>query len=124
MALVQKDIKSLVAYSSVSHMGLIMLAVFALNVEAVQGAVFQMLNHGLSTGAAVPLRRHPLRAGPHPADRRLRRRRPGRCPSSPAFFLVAILSSVGLPGLNGFVGEILCFYGIFAANQPAGGARP
>ncbi len=60
MALVQKDMKSLVAYSSVSHMGLVMLAVFSLNFEAMEGALFQMLNHGLEHGSPLPLRRHPL----------------------------------------------------------------
>ena len=116
MALIQKDIKSLVAYSSVSHMGLIMLAVFALNFEGLQGALYQMLNHGLSTGAlficvGILYER---------AHTRLIKDYGGVSKQMPVFaaiFLVCLLSSVGLPGLNGFVGEILCLFGIFQANN-------
>ncbi len=115
MALIQKDVKSLVAYSSVSHMGLIMLAVFALNVEGLQGAIYQMLNHGLSTGALF------LCVGVlyERAHTRMIKDYGGvskQMPVFSAFFLIALLSSVGLPGLNGFVGEVLCLFGIFKAN--------
>ena len=116
MALIQKDVKSLVAYSSVSHMGLIMLAVFALNLEGVQGGIYQMLNHGLSTGALF------LCVGIlyERAHTRLIKDFGGvssKMPVFAAFFLICMLSSVGLPGLNGFVGEILCLFGIFKANK-------
>jgi NADH-quinone oxidoreductase subunit M len=116
MALVQKDMKSLVAYSSVSHMGLIMLALFSLNLESTEGALYQMLNHGLSTGGLF------LCVGVlyERSHTRLIRDYGGVSRQMPAFsavFLVAMLSSMGLPGLNGFVGEILCFFGIFAANK-------
>jgi NADH-quinone oxidoreductase subunit M len=116
MALIQKDIKSLVAYSSVSHMGLIMLAVFAMNFEGIQGALYQMLNHGLSTGALF------LCVGIlyERAHTRLIKDFGGvskQMPIFAAFFLICLLSSVGLPGLNGFVGEIMCLFGIFKANQ-------
>lgn len=116
MALIQKDIKSLVAYSSVSHMGLIMLAVFALNLEGIQGAIYQMLNHGLSTGALF------LCVGIlyERAHTRLIKDFGGVSKKMPVFaalFLICLLSSVGLPGLNGFVGEILCLFGIFKANN-------
>jgi len=116
MALVQKDVKSLVAYSSVSHMGLIMLAVFSLNVEGTTGAIYQMLNHGLSTGALF------LAVGIlyERAHTRLIKDFGGVSKIMPvfsAFFLVAVLSSAGLPGLNGFIGEITCLYGVFAANK-------
>jgi NADH-quinone oxidoreductase subunit M len=116
MALIQKDVKSLVAYSSVSHMGLIMLAVFALNVEGVQGGIYQMLNHGLSTGALF------LCVGIlyERAHTRLIKDFGGvstKMPVFAGFFLICMLSSVGLPGLNGFVGEILCLFGIFKANK-------
>jgi len=116
MALIQKDIKSLVAYSSVSHMGLIMLAVFSLNTEGVQGAIYQMLNHGLSTGALF------LVVGIlyERAHTRLIKDFGGvssQMPVFSAFFLVCLLSSVGLPGLNGFVGEILCLFGIFKSSH-------
>jgi NADH-quinone oxidoreductase subunit M len=116
MALVQKDMKSLVAYSSVSHMGLIMLAVFSLNFEAMEGALYQMLNHGLSTGALF------LCVGVlyERTHTRLIADTSGAAARMPVFaglFLTAMLASAGLPGLNGFAGEILCFFGIFAANK-------
>jgi len=116
MALIQKDIKSLVAYSSVSHMGLVMLAIFALNFEGTQGAIYQMLNHGLSTGAlflAVGIlyeRSHTRQIADFGGVAK-------QMPVFWAFFLLAVLSSVGLPGLNGFVGEITSLFGIFAANK-------
>jgi len=116
MALVQKDMKSLVAYSSVSHMGLIMMAVFSLNLQSTEGAIYQMLSHGLSTGAlflAVGIlyeRTHTRRIRDYGGIGR-------RMPVFSALFLVAMLSSMGLPGLNGFVGEFLCLFGIFAANK-------
>jgi NADH-quinone oxidoreductase subunit M len=116
MALVQKDMKSLVAYSSVSHMGLIMLAIFSLNFEATEGALYQMLNHGLSTGALF------LCVGIlyERTHTRLIKDYGGAAARMPVFaglFLVSMLSSAGLPGLNGFVGEILCFFGIFGSNK-------
>jgi NADH-quinone oxidoreductase subunit M len=116
MALVQKDVKSLVAYSSVSHMGLIMLALVAGTVAGVQGALYQMLNHGLSTGmlflcvGILYERAHTRRIEDFGGVTR-------PMPVFAAFFLVALLSSVGLPGLNGFVGEILCLYGVFAVHK-------
>jgi NADH-quinone oxidoreductase subunit M len=116
MALIQKDMKSLVAYSSVSHMGLIMLAIFSLNFEATEGALYQMLNHGLSTGALFLCvgilyeRTHTRLIADYGGTA-------VRMPVFAGFFLVTMLSSAGLPGLNGFVGEILCFFGIFAANK-------
>ena len=116
MALVQKDMKSLVAYSSVSHMGLIMLAVFSLNFEATEGALYQMLNHGLSTGALFLCvgilyeRTHTRLITDYGGAA-------ARMPVFAAIFFVAVLSSAGLPGLNGFVGEILCFFGIFASSR-------
>lgn len=115
MALTQKDVKSLVAYSSVSHMGLIMLAVFAVNMDSLQGAIYQMLNHGLSTGALF------LCVGIlyQRAHTRLIKDYGGVSRQMPVFaavFLIVILSSAGLPGLNGFVGEVLCLFGIFQTS--------
>jgi NADH-quinone oxidoreductase subunit M len=116
MALVQKDMKALVAYSSVSHMGLIMLALFSLNFEATEGAVYQMLNHGLSTGALFLCvgilyeRTHTRLISDYGGAA-------ARMPIFAGIFLVVMLSSAGLPGLNGFAGEILCFFGIFTANK-------
>jgi NADH-quinone oxidoreductase subunit M len=116
MALIQKDVKSLVAYSSVSHMGLIMLAVFALNISSLEGAIYQMLNHGLSTGALFMC----VGVLYERAHTRLIKDYGGvskQMPVFSAFFLICLLSSVGLPGLNGFIGEVLCLYGIFQTNQ-------
>ncbi len=116
MALIQKDVKSLVAYSSVSHMGLIMLAVFSLNTEALEGAIYQMLNHGLSTGALFLIvgilyeRAHTRQIKDFGGVSK-------QMPVFAAFFLICMLSSVGLPGLNGFVGEILCIFGVFKAHK-------
>jgi NADH-quinone oxidoreductase subunit M len=116
MALIQKDVKSLVAYSSVSHMGLIMLAVFSLNLESLEGAVYQMLNHGLSTGALFLCvgilyeRAHTRMIKDYGGVSR-------QMPVFAAFFLICMLSSVGLPGLNGFVGEVLCLFGVFQFNK-------
>jgi NADH-quinone oxidoreductase subunit M len=116
MALVQKDMKSLVAYSSVSHMGLIMLAIFSLNFEATEGAIYQMLNHGLSTGALF------LCVGVlyERTHTRMIKDYGGAAAKMPVFaglVLVTMLSSAGLPGLNGFVGEILCLFGVFSTNK-------
>ena len=110
VAMVQDDIKKLVAYSSVSHMGVIMLGLFAMNREGVSGAVYQMLNHGLSTGALFLLvgvlyeRRHTKLIAEYG----------GLAAVVPHFafvFMVVTFSSIGLPGLNGFIGELLCLMG-------------
>ncbi len=113
VCMVQPDLKRLVAYSSVSHLGFVMLGMAAWNLQGVQGSIYQMLNHGLSTGAlflavgAIYERRHT----------RLIAEFGGlwaRLPVYAAIFLVVVLSSVGLPGLNGFVGEFLILLGSFA----------
>jgi NADH-quinone oxidoreductase subunit M len=97
-------------------MGLIMLAVFSLNFEATEGALYQMLNHGLSTGALFLCvgilyeRTHTRKIADYGGTA-------ARMPLFAGLFLVSMLSSAGLPGLNGFAGEILCFFGIFAANK-------
>jgi NADH-quinone oxidoreductase subunit M len=97
-------------------MGMVMLALLSLNVEGTVGSVFQMLNHGLSTGALFLIvgilyeRAHSREIKDFGGVSR-------PMPVLSAFFLIAILSSMGLPGLNGFVGEITCFFGIFTANK-------
>ncbi|MEW5951549.1 MAG: NADH-quinone oxidoreductase subunit M [Elusimicrobia bacterium] len=110
----QKDLKKLIAYSSVAHMGLIVLGIMSFNPTAAAGAVFQSLNHGVSTGALFLLvgiiyeRRHT----------RLLSEFGGLFSSTPiyaAFFMITALSSIGLPGLNGFVGEFMIFSGSFSA---------
>ena len=121
VAMVQPDLKKLVAYSSVSHLGFVMLGVFAFNTQGAQGALYQMLGHGLSTGALFLLvgvvyeRRHTRLIGEYGGLWK-------RMPVFAAVFLVTLLSSIGLPGLNGFVGEFLILLGAFAANRWAGGA--
>jgi NADH-quinone oxidoreductase subunit M len=116
VAMVQPDMKKLVAYSSVSHLGFIVLGIFSFTVQGMEGAVYQMLNHGVSTGALFLLvgviydRRHT----------RLIEEFGGlanRMPVYAAFFLFVTLSSIGLPGLNGFVGEFLILLGTFGANR-------
>jgi NADH-quinone oxidoreductase subunit M len=113
---VQPDLKKLVAYSSVSHLGFVMLGIFTLTPQGVVGGVIQMINHGLSTGALFLMvgmiyeRRHT----------RLIADFGGLWAVVPAFsalFLVAVLSSVGLPGLNGFVGEFLILVGAFQVHR-------
>ena len=112
---VQKDVKRLVAYSSVSHLGFVMLGIFALNATAVNGAVLQMVNHGLSTGALFLLvgmiydRRHTRMISDFGGLAKV-------MPIYYVFFLIVMLSSVGLPGLNGFVGEFLILVGAFVAK--------
>lgn len=112
MALVQTDIKKLVAYSSVSHLGFVMLGIFAFTRQGLDGAVIQMVNHGLSTGALFLLvgmiydRRHTRLIDDFGGLAKV-------VPLFAAFFLVVVLSSIGLPGLNGFVGEFLVLLGAF-----------
>jgi len=116
VAMVQKDIKSLVAYSSISHLGFVMLGIAALEVKAVTGAVYQMLNHGISTGALFLLvgvlaeRRHTRLISEYGGIAR-------EVPVLAAVFLIISLSSVGLPGLNGFVGEFLILIGTFTSTS-------
>jgi len=112
VATVQPDLKKLVAYSSVSHLGFVMLGLFALTPTAVAGSVYQMLNHGLSTGGLFLLvgmiyeRRHTRRIADFGGLW-------GAMPLYAALFLVVMLASLGLPGLNGFVGEFLILLGAF-----------
>jgi NADH-quinone oxidoreductase subunit M len=118
VALVQEDVKSLVAYSSVAHMGFIVLGIFSGGQQGMSGAVLQMVNHGLSTGMLFFMvgvlyeQRHT----------RLFKEYGGiwvKVPVFGTFFLLAILSSVGLPGLNGFVGEFVILLGTFKINGVA-----
>ncbi len=116
---VQKDIKKLIAYSSVSHLGFCVLGMFALNVQGVSGSVMYMINHGLSTGALF------LCVGMIYERFHTREMRQmsglGRVIPVWSFFMVFFcLASVGLPGLNGFVGEFLTLLGAFNAPQVLG----
>ncbi len=118
VALRQKDFKSLVAYSSVAHLGFVILGIFALTPEGISGAVLQMVNHGLSTGALFLLvgmiyeRRHSRMLSDFGGVWAV-------MPVYAAFLLVTMLSSAGLPGLNGFVGEFSILVGAFQANRAA-----
>ena len=115
VAMVQKDVKSLVAYSSVAHLGFVMLGMFALTTQGVTGSILQMVNHGIATGALFFLvgvvyeRRHT----------RLIAEFGGLAHVMPLYatiFMIATLASIGLPGTNGFVGEFLILLGTFKAN--------
>jgi NADH-quinone oxidoreductase subunit M len=112
VAMVQADIKKLVAYSSVAHLGFVMLGIFALNVHGLTGGVLQMVNHGLSTGALFILvgmlyeRRHTRQIADFGGVAR-------PMPVFAACFGVVTMSSIGLPMLNGFVGEFLILVGTF-----------
>ncbi len=117
----QQDVKKLVAYSSVSHLGFVMLGIFSLNAIGVQGAILQMVNHGLSTGALFLMvgmlyeRRHTRDFDAFGGIWKV-------MPVYTALMLIVTLSSMGLPGLNGFVGEFTILMGSF--NSAALGAHP
>lgn len=119
VAMVQTDIKKLVAYSSVSHLGFVVLGIFAMNAQGMQGGIIQMVNHGLSTGALFLIvgmiyeRRHTRLIADYGGLAKT-------IPVFATFFLIATLSSIGLPGLNGFVGEFLILLGAFKANMVYG----
>ncbi len=116
VAMVQQDVKKLVAYSSVSHLGFVMLGLFALNVQAVQGAMLGMINHGISTGALFLLvgviyeRRHTRMISEYGGLTKV-------MPFYTTVFMIVALSSIGLPPLNGFVHEFLILVGAFQANM-------
>jgi NADH-quinone oxidoreductase subunit M len=115
VTLVQKDMKRLIAYSSVSHLGFVMLGVFALNMAGLQGGILQMINHGISTGALFLLvgmayeRRHTRMISEYGGLAR-------QMPIYATYFLIMALSSMGLPLLNGFIGEFAILQGAFAVS--------
>lgn len=116
VCIVQKDLKRLIAFSSVSHLGFVMLGIFALNLQGLEGGILQMLNHGLSTGALFLLvgmlyeRRHTRMIEEFGGLSKV-------MPVYATFFMIVTLSSIGLPGLNGFVGEFLILLGTFKSNM-------
>jgi NADH-quinone oxidoreductase subunit M len=116
MCMVQDDMKRLVAYSSVSHLGFVMLGIFAFNVRGLSGGILQMVNHGLSTGALFLLigamyeRRHTRKIAEYGGVAAV-------MPKFATVFFITTLSSIGLPFLNGFVGEFLILQGAFEANK-------
>ncbi len=115
VAMVQEDLKKLVAYSSVSHLGFVVLGIFVFNVQGMEGGILQMVNHGLSTGALFLIvgmlyeRRHTRMIADYGGVTK-------KMPMFAVFFMIMTLSSIGLPGLNGFVGEFLILLGTFKSN--------
>jgi NADH-quinone oxidoreductase subunit M len=115
VSIAQEDIKKLVAYSSVSHLGYCMLGMFALNMEGVKGSIIQMVNHGLSTGALFMIvgmlyeRRHTRLISEYGGIMKV-------MPVFATLFLLVIFSSMGVPITNGFVGELLILIGTFKAS--------
>ena len=116
MALAQSDIKKLIAYSSVSHMGFVTLGIFAFNAQGIEGAVLQMVNHGITTGALfmcvgiIYERTHSREIGDNGGLAKA-------MPQYATFLVIFALSSVGLPGMNSFVGEFLVLIGAFAWDK-------
>ena len=112
VAMVQPDMKKLVAYSSVSHLGFVVLGICAMNVQGVQGAVYQMLAHGISTGGLFLMvgmlsdRRHTRLISEFGGLR-------SAMPRLTAAFLIITLASIGMPALNGFIGEFLTMFGAY-----------
>jgi NADH-quinone oxidoreductase subunit M len=115
VAMIQTDIKKLVAYTSVSHLGFVVLGIFSMTEEGLQGAIIQGVNHGLSTGMLFLLigiiyeRRHTREISDYGGIARV-------MPAYTAFFGIAMFSSIGLPILNGFVGEFLTLVGAFTST--------
>ena len=122
VAMAQKDVKKLVAYSSVSHLGFCMLGVFALNPNGLSGGILQMINHGLSTGALFLLvgiiyeRRHTRMIVDFGGVSK-------SMPVYASFFMIILLSSIGLPGLNGFIGEVTILLGAFGIDVFEAGSK-
>lgn len=117
LAFGQNDMKRLVAYSSVSHMGFVLLGVFSWNTLALQGVVVQMLAHGVSTGALFILV-GALQERIHTRDMRLMGGLWGPMPRLSAFAMIFAVASLGLPGLGNFIGEFLILLGSFRASVP------
>ncbi len=116
VAMMQSDMKKLIAYSSVSHMGFVTAGIFALNYEGIAGGTIQMVNHGLSTGALFLIvgliyeRRHTKAIADFGGLS-------AKMPVYAMLFLIATLSSIGMPGLNGFIGEFTILLGIFQVSK-------
>lgn len=115
VAVAQRDIVRLLAYSSIAHLGFVVLGLFALNPQGLQGSILQMVNHGLSVGALFILAAMLYERAGSVLIADLGGLA-ARWPRLTAFFLVALFSYIGLPGLNGFVGELLVLLGAFRAR--------
>lgn len=118
LALAQTDLKKLVAYSSISHLGFVMAGIFAMNQQGIEGGILQMVNHGISTGALFVIvgmiyeRRHSKRIEDFGGLARV-------MPVFAALLMIVVFSSIGLPGTNGFIGEVLILLGVFESSAPA-----
>jgi NADH-quinone oxidoreductase subunit M len=119
VCLAQTDLKRLIAYSSVSHMGFVTLGIFALNINGIEGGILQMINHGIITGALflsvgiIYEKTHSRQISDYGGVATV-------LPVYSGFFMVFTLASIGLPGTNGFIGEFLIILGGFTANKLAG----
>jgi NADH-quinone oxidoreductase subunit M len=119
VSMMQPDVKRLVAFSSVSHLGYVMLGMFAFNMQGLEGSIYQMLNHGISTGGLFLLigmiyeRRHTRMIADFGGLS-------ATMPIFAIFFMIVTLSSIALPGTNGFVGEFLILFGAFRSNMVYG----
>ncbi len=119
MCIMQTDLKRLIAYSSVSHLGYVMLGIFAFNMQGLEGGVYQMLNHGISTGGLFLIvgmiyeRRHTRMIADFGGLSKV-------MPRLAVFFMIVTLSSIALPGTNGFIGEFLILLGTFRSNMAYG----
>ena len=115
VSMMQPDLKRLIAFSSVSHLGYVMLGMFAFNMQGVEGSIYQMLNHGISTGGLFLIvgmlyeRRHTRMIADFGGLAKV-------MPVFAVFFMIITLSSIALPGTNGFVGEFLILLGTFKSN--------
>jgi NADH-quinone oxidoreductase subunit M len=116
VAMIQKDLKKLIAYSSVSHMGFVTLGIFAFNTQGMEGGILQMLNHGVTTGALflcvglIYERTHTRMIADFGGLTK-------KLPIYATLFMIFTLSSLGLPGMNGFVGEFLILLGAFTSQR-------
>ena len=116
VSMMQPDLKRLIAFSSVSHLGYVMLGIFAFNMQGVEGSIYQMLNHGISTGGLFLIvgmiyeRRHTRMIADFGGLAKV-------MPVFAVFFMIITLSSIALPGTNGFVGEFLILLGTFKSNM-------
>ena len=116
VAMIQKDLKKLIAYSSVSHMGFVTLGIFAFNTQGMEGGILQMLNHGITTGALflcvglIYERTHTRMIADFGGLTKV-------LPVYATLFMIFTLSSLGLPGMNGFIGEFLILLGAFTSQR-------
>ena len=115
IALVQTDMKKLIAYSSIAHMGLVTAGIFSLNIQGIEGAIFQMLSHGIISSALFLIvgvvydRKHSREIAAYGGLVKI-------MPAYSFIFMIFVLASIGLPGTGGFVGEILVLIGLFKVN--------